>query len=158
MPNLWRRAAECVDKILRGTNAGDIPVEQPTKFDLVINLKTAKALGLTVPPMLLARAAVRVSCDFARARAHRVIRGAARGCVALLDVPPTSPPCRGRDFQLHAVQQFFCPASAPARRLSLFVARYSSPSLRRPLCVRRGSQGLQNHNGALPHYTPADRR
>jgi ABC transporter substrate binding protein len=91
MPNLWRRAAECVDKILRGTNAGDIPVEQPTKFDLVINLKTAKALGLTVPPMLLTRAAVRVSCDFARARAHRVIRGAGRGCIAFLDMPPATP-------------------------------------------------------------------
>ena len=55
-PDLFRRAAEFVDKILRGTKPGDVPVEQPTKFDFVINLTTAKALRLEVPPSLLARA------------------------------------------------------------------------------------------------------
>jgi putative ABC transport system substrate-binding protein len=54
-PDLFRRAAEFVDKILRGTKPADIPVEQPTKFDFVINLKTAKTLGIDVPPTLLAR-------------------------------------------------------------------------------------------------------
>jgi putative ABC transport system substrate-binding protein len=55
-PDLFRRVADYVDKILRGTKAADIPVEQPTKFDLVINVTTAKALGLDVPLTLLARA------------------------------------------------------------------------------------------------------
>ena len=56
LPDLYRRAAYFVDKILRGVKPAELPVEQPTKFELIVNMKTAKAVGLTIPPSLLLRA------------------------------------------------------------------------------------------------------
>jgi putative ABC transport system substrate-binding protein len=56
IPDLWRRSATYVDKILKGSKPSALPVEQPTKFEFIVNLKSAKQIGLTIPPNVLARA------------------------------------------------------------------------------------------------------
>ena len=56
LPDMYKRAATMVDRIIKGTAVGEMPIERPSRFDLVINLKTAKALGLKIPPALLVRA------------------------------------------------------------------------------------------------------
>jgi putative ABC transport system substrate-binding protein len=58
LPEIYRRTAEIIEKIIKGARPADIPVEQPTKFEFAVNMKTAKALGLTIPPALLLRADV----------------------------------------------------------------------------------------------------
>ena len=70
VPDMWRQSAKHIARILRGTPPGELPIEQPTRFELVINLKTARALGLTVPQELLLRAAAVIECTAMRSNAN----------------------------------------------------------------------------------------
>jgi putative ABC transport system substrate-binding protein len=129
VPALFRRAAELLDKILRGTKPADIPVEQPTTFRLVVNLKTAKALGLTIPESFLLRAdtVAGTKCEFRLVRVTTAHEGIAEGIFSILLRPALDDPLR---------------PSAPNHRLSRRGRRASSK--------RRGLKGPTSTCGGSP--------